>query len=139
MIIFDLQCANVHPFEGWFEDLEDFKSQAEKKYISCPVCGDTTISRMPSVFAIKGAHRPSASPYHGENMGEIIHKISEYIENNFDNVGSNFASEALKIHYGVAEPRNIRGISTKAEEKLLKDEGVQVLKFPVPNRQATES
>lgn len=140
MIVYDLQCANAHPFEGWFEDREDFEFQVKNGRVSCPVCGDKEIVRTPSVFTIKGAHRSTAPPADPvENLGEIMHKISEYIESNFDNVGSDFAAEALKIHYGVTEPRNIRGVSTKAEEKLLKDEGVQVLKFPMPNREATES
>jgi hypothetical protein len=58
--------------------------------------------------------------------------VIEFVEKNFDNVGCQFASEALKIHYGVTEPRNIRGVSTQAEEKLLEQEGVQFIKIPVP-------
>jgi len=47
-------------------------------------------------------------------------------------VGSDFTKEALKMHYGVIEPRNIRGVSTKEEEKTLKEEGVQFIKVPMP-------
>jgi len=35
------------------------------------------------------------------------------------------------MHYGVSEPRNIRGVSTKEEEKLLTKEGIQFFKLPV--------
>ena len=35
------------------------------------------------------------------------------------------------MHYGVTESRNIRGVSTKEEEKLLSKEGVQFFKIPV--------
>ena len=66
-------------------------------------------------------------------------KLFEYIENNFDNVGTNFAAEALKIHYGVSEPRNIRGISSGQEEKMLKEEGIQFFKVPVPVPPETDS
>ena len=51
---------------------------------------------------------------------------------NFDDVGCNFAGEALKIHYGVSEPRNIMGVSTEKEEKTLEKEGIKVFKIPVP-------
>jgi hypothetical protein len=54
-------------------------------------------------------------------------------------VGCDFAKEALKIHYGAAEPRNIRGVSTKEEEKTLTDEGIQFIKIPMPARPDTES
>ena len=45
----------------------------------------------------------------------------------------------MKIHYGAAEPRNIRGVSTQAEEKLLKQEGVEFIKIPVPAPPDSES
>ena len=58
--------------------------------------------------------------------------ISHYVDKTFDNVGADFASEALKIHYGVNEPRNIRGVSTPQEEETLRKEGVNFIKFPIP-------
>ena len=51
---------------------------------------------------------------------------------NFDNVGSNFAREALRIHYRASEPKNIRGTTTAEEDKLLKEEGVPVIRFGSP-------
>ena len=59
-------------------------------------------------------------------------EIIDFVEKNFDDVGCDFAKEALKIHYGVEEPRNIRGISTKEEEKMLKEEGIDFVKIPMP-------
>jgi hypothetical protein len=59
-------------------------------------------------------------------------EIVDYVEKNFDDVGCDFAKEALKIHYGVEEPRNIRGVSTKEEEKMLKKEGIDFVKIPMP-------
>jgi len=35
------------------------------------------------------------------------------------------------MHYGVSEARNIRGVSTKEEEKTLIEEGVQFFKVPM--------
>ena len=72
-------------------------------------------------------------------MAKISEKIVDFVENNFDDVGCEFAKEALKIHYGAADPRNIRGISTKQEEKILKDEGVQFFKIPMPIPPDTDS
>ena len=43
----------------------------------------------------------------------------------------NPSKEALKIHYGASEARNIRGSSTAQEEEMLKKEGVPFAKIPV--------
>lgn len=132
MIAYDLQCANGHAFEGWFEDAQSYDTQKKKGQIACPVCNATSVSRIPSTFAIKSS--PTIKELSGQqkDLIEIGNKIVDYVENNFDDVGCDFAKEALKIHYGTAEPRNIRGVSTKEEEKTLKDEGIQFFKLPLP-------
>ena len=140
MIVYDLQCDNGHRFEGWFEDSQSFDRQKEQGLIACPVCEDTVISKIPSTFAIRGASNPM-SLKHGPNMDlEALGKqIVDYVEKNFDNVGPDFATEALKMHYGVTEPRNIRGSSTPQEEKTLRDEGIQFIKLPVPGKSSDSS
>jgi len=57
--------------------------------------------------------------------------VAEYVDKNYEDVGSSFSKEALKMHYGVQEHRNIRGTTTKEEDKVLDKEGVPVLKVPV--------
>ena len=131
MIVFDLRCSKDHIFEGWFEDNAAFDNQKKKGLISCPVCDDKNIEKIPSAFAIK---KPSAEkkPAMDERRAlmQLGREISRYVEQNFDNVGCDFAKEALKIHYGASEPRNIRGTSTSEEEKQLKDEGIEFFKVP---------
>ncbi len=133
MIVFDLKCANGHMFEGWFEDHGAFDVQRDNGLIVCPVCNDTLISKIPSTFGIKGSQAEIPNKMAKQmNVEEVSRDLIEYVDKNFDNVGSEFAKEALKIHYGVSEPRNIRGVSTEEEEKTLKKEGVQFFKFPKP-------
>jgi len=132
MIAYDLQCANGHSFEGWFEDVKTYEYQEAKGLIACPVCNVTSVVRIPSTFAIKSSQNVKNLSDRQSDLAAIGHKIVEFVEKNFDDVGCNFAKEALKMHFGVAEPRNIRGVSTKEEEKTLKEEGVQFFKFPVP-------
>ena len=132
MIAFDLQCANGHTFEGWFEDNKAYERQRKKDMIACPVCNDTTILKIPSTFSIKGSPSFPDKIRQNPDLRRISHELSASVEKNFDNVGCDFAKEALKIHYGVEEPRNIRGVSTKAEEKTLKDEGIPFFKVPLP-------
>jgi hypothetical protein len=139
MIAFDLQCRNGHVFEGWFADNRAYDCQAAQGLIACPVCEDTHIAKLPSGFAIKGSpHRP-AEPPAAVNLRRIGRRLAEFVEKHFDDVGADFAKEALKMHYGVSEPRNIRGVSTLQEEKILKAEGIEYFKFPSPSSSDTDS
>lgn len=132
MIAFDLQCANGHIFEGWFEDGKTYEHQNKKKMIACPTCNSTSVTKRLSTFAIKGSPTLPDTLTKHPDLQRISQELTEYVEKNFDNVGCDFAKEALKIHYGVEEPRNIRGVSTKEEEKTLKKEGIPFFKVPLP-------
>ena len=141
MIAYDLQCANGHTFEGWFEDRQAYRDQKKKGFITCPVCNDTSVGTIPSTFAIKSTSAPRPQNMSDEDalLAKIGQEAIDYVEKNFDDVGCDFAKEALKIHYGAVEPRNIRGVSTKEEEKTLKDEGIQFFKIPIPVVPETDS
>jgi hypothetical protein len=54
------------------------------------------------------------------------------VNKNFEDVGSDFAKEALRMHYGVSEKKNIKGSATWEEEKTLKDEQIEFFKLPIP-------
>jgi hypothetical protein len=139
MIAYDLQCAAGHAFEGWFEDEKAYQDQQKKDLVACPICNDTHVSRVPSAFAIKSSRSAALSTSQQSDLAKIGNKIVDYVEKNFEDVGVNFAKEALKIHYGVTEPKNIRGVSSEEEEKTLKKEGVQFFKLPVPMPSDTDS
>jgi hypothetical protein len=139
MIAFDLQCVNGHTFEGWFEDRKAYEYQNKKKMIACPTCNSTSVTKLLSTFAIKGSPTLPDTIQKQPDLERISHELSEYVEKNFENVGCDFAKEALKIHYGVEEPRNIRGVSTKEEEKTLKEEGISFFKVPLPSSTDSES
>lgn len=115
------------------------KVRKKKKLISCPVCNDTSVFKVPTTFAIKSSGNDTTPSGKEIALAEITKKVADFVENNFDNVGTEFATEALKIHYGVSEPRNIRGVSTSLEEKTLKEEGVQFFKVPIPAPPETDS
>jgi hypothetical protein len=132
MIAYDLQCTNGHCFEGWFEDVNAYEDQEAKGLIACPVCNVASVTRVPSTFGIKSSQTAKKISVHQSELTELSQKIFDYVEKNFDDVGSGFAKEALKMHYGVSEARNIRGVSTKEEEETLQEEGVQFFKFPLP-------
>lgn len=139
MIAYDLQCANGHVFEGWFKDLPAYEEQKAKGMIACPVCNDTSVERIPSTFAIKTSTPSTTDLTQAVDLEKVSKQIVDYVEKNFDNVGADFTKEALKMHYGVSELRNIRGVSTKQEEETLKEEGIKFFKIPMAPSPDTDS
>ena len=136
MIAFDLQCEDGHTFEGWFEDGRSYEDQKKKNLIACPICNSTNVSKILSPVAIRRGVPANAGtlpvPMEEAQMAELGRKIEDYVHKNFDDVGCDFTKEALKIHYGVNEPRNIRGVSSPEEEKTLEQEGIEYFKLPMP-------
>jgi hypothetical protein len=132
MIVFDLECSRGHTFEGWFDGLESFEEQNAKKLVSCPFCNDSNIRRVLSPVAVKKSYSQKQAVPERIDYQRLAKEVVDYIKNNFEDVGTKFAGEALKIHYGVAEKRNIRGSATSEEESTLKMEGIEFFKIPLP-------
>lgn len=139
MIVFDLECINGHVFEGWFDDRDDLNRQQEQGLLQCPVCDSFSVSPKLSAVAIRksaspvpaGSNREMMSQAQLDAMAEFAEKMTEYVENNYEDVGSSFAKEALEMHYGAKEFKQIRGTTTLEEEKTLEKEGVPTVKIPV--------
>ncbi len=140
MIAFDLACNCGVIFEGWFQSHEDYSNQQCGELIVCPECGGNKVKKILSPIRIQSNFESSedlpsrlnekeVSPEMAEKALQVIQK---YVEKNFEDVGTKFTEESLKIHFGVEEPRNIRGFATEEEETLLKNEGINLLKIPLP-------
>ncbi len=135
MIAFDLRCSKGHTFEGWFKDLDSFTEQNAKGMITCPICKDTQVTRVLSPVSIKSGQNAGKSPEGGEiDYQKLAHGIVKYIHDNYEDVGTEFSKEALKMHYGVTDKRNIRGSATAGEEEVLKEEGIKFFKFPLTRK-----
>ncbi|HEN20754.1 MAG TPA: DUF1178 family protein [Desulfobacteraceae bacterium] len=132
MIVFDLECSNGHIFEGWFDSLESFEEQNADGFVNCPYCSDSSIRKVVSPVAVKKSYPETRKTDLPIDYQRLAREIVDYIQKNSENVGPKFAAEALKMHYGVTEKRNIRGSATSEEEKTLKDEGIEFFKIPVP-------
>jgi len=132
MIAFDLQCSKGHIFEGWFDDMESYEKQNSRKFVSCPHCNDTKIKKVLSpVTSIRSNTNPTEPNAKNIDYQKLAKEMVNYINKEFEDLGTDFAKEALKIHYGVSEERNIRGSATESEEDMLKQEGVQFFKIPL--------
>ncbi len=133
MIAFDLECSMGHSFEGWFHNSESFEEQKGKKLVSCPYCNDTKVKKILSPVVMKTASRKNdGKETRPIDYQRLAKEIVDYINKNFEDVGSDFTKEALKMHYSVTEKRNIKGSATGDEEKVLEDEGIEFFKVPSP-------
>ncbi len=136
MIIYDLKCIVGHQFEGWFGNPDDFKQQAAKQQIACPVCDSIEVEKLPTASRVNTL--PAADRTHEPNQGDLVNReqlksLHKYIEENFDNVGTEFAEEVRRIHYGETGARNINGEATQQEVQELSEEGIYT--FPIPGVQ----
>jgi len=137
MIVFDLECLNGHTFEGWFDHREDLDMQLTEGRILCPVCETSSVTPKLSPVAVRtssssvSARNPQSLQASQEALAEFTEKVADFVEKNYEDVGTSFAKEALKMHYGSSGYKNIRGTTTQEEEKVLEKEGVPVLKVPV--------
>jgi len=132
MIAFDLECYHGHIFEGWFDSLKSFEEQNSKKMVVCPYCHDSNIKRVISPVAVKRSIPENMTSQEPIDYRKLAMEVIDYIKKNSEDVGTKFAAEALKIHYGVAEQKSIRGSATDEEEKVLKEEGIEFFKVPMP-------
>ena len=133
MIAFDLECSHGHIFEGWFHNIESFEDQNKKKLVSCPYCDDTRIKKVLSPVTVRtGNQSGEKNEMKPIDYQRLAMEVVDYINKNFEDVGSEFTKEALKMHYAVTEKRNIKGSATAEEEAVLKEEGIDFFKVPVP-------
>ena len=139
MIVFNLGCENNHRFEGWFASSEDFERQSDGKQVTCPLCGNANVSRLPHaphIGTAGNAKQRKAKPADAQqyaNVGkDMLAKLVEQILEHTEDVGAAFPEEARKIHYQETPERRIRGTASSEEVDALKDEGIEVVALPIP-------
>ncbi|MDP1875442.1 DUF1178 family protein [Phenylobacterium sp.] len=140
MIRYALACDHGHEFEGWFRASDDFDAQQAQGLLSCPVCGAVEVRKQIMAPAVAGTKRntPDLPPQARAVMMEALSKVRRHVEDNFDDVGDAFATEARAIHEGRSEERGIYGQATPAEVKALVEDGVPVAPLPPDPPKKTE-
>ena len=127
MLVLNLSCAFDHGFEGWFGSADDFESQCGRGLVSCPVCANVEIKRMPSAprLNVRTSEPPAAAGLQARVMQAVRQLVSQS-----EDVGARFAEEARRIHHGQVQERAIRGQASAEETRELLDEGIPVIPLP---------
>ena len=158
MKVLDLQCLLGHTFEGWFSSEDDFQQQLSSGFLSCPVCGEVQVAKLPSAprLNLSGASDTPAAPERpprsvgsgaapaatpAEAVAALppqalqaawLHMVRRVMAHTED-VGQRFAEEARRMHYGEVQERGIRGQATAEQTAELLDEGIAVMPLPIPD------
>ena len=129
MILFALRCAADHEFEGWFRDGATFDRQSAGGKISCPQCGDISVTKAPMAPRVARSRSAETAPSPVE-LRKALQELRRHVETNCEYVGERFAEEARRIHYGESDPRGIYGEASADDAKDLADEGIEVSRIP---------
>ena len=139
MKVLNLQCVLGHSFEGWFGSEDDYLSQQARGLLACPLCGHAEVVRLPSAprLNLSGAKAPSsgsAVPLTPERAQAeaVMRQAVRHVLANTEDVGPAFVEEVRRMHHGEIESRNIRGEASPAQAEALRDEGIEVLRLPIP-------
>jgi hypothetical protein len=137
MKIFDLQCGAGHRFEGWFASAEDFTAQRARGLVGCPSCGAEEVDRIPSATRFNaGVPQPVAREEKAQDPLALAQKLYsrmlDQLLTRSEDVGTEFPAEARRIHYREVPERMIRGQASQEEHEALVEEGIPVLRMPIP-------
>lgn len=141
MKVLDLQCAQRHVFEGWFASEDDFLNQCDRGLVTCPVCADARITKMLSaprlnLMASRGSSTPP-STNESDSAADSVEQaawlaLARHVIEQTDDVGTQFAEVARRIHYGEVQSRAIRGQASPAQTAALIEEGIAVAPLLLP-------
>ena len=147
MKVLDLHCRHNHAFEGWFGSEQDFQSQLQRGLLTCPLCGDAQVSKALSAPRINLGARETPAMASPQPDGAASSEVSEPAQVSMptaasvlqwarqaaaqaEDVGSQFADEARRIHRGDAPERAIKGQASADQTLQLLEEGVPGLPLP---------
>mgnify|MGYP001220591248 FL=1 len=133
MIKYLLNCKNCNlEFESWFASSKEFDKLKKLKLLNCQECNSKQIE--------KSLMRPNIanSKFKIENENNVNKKIKKklieyqnFIKQNFEYVGENFAYEARSIHFSKKKnKKNIYGKASINDVKELNDEGIETSSIP---------
>ncbi len=157
MIIFELQCEAGHRFEGWFGDSQDYEQQKQQGLLTCPMCDGHNVSKMPGVvpFIKKSTRQPSSEQQQqietkSKSDSKAINKkrrrrrkqevnvdpvvllktLHHHVRTKFENVGSRFYDEVVKMHRGESPKRGIYGHVTHEQQEKLDEQEIPYATLP---------
>ncbi len=134
MIKYNLKCENNHEFESWFLDSKEFEKLKGKKLLECIYCNSKKIKKsiMAPMISLSESYNKDDKNLEVaiKNEKEKLKKIRQYVEKNFEYVGSNFSKEVREIYYDKKSKKKIYGTTSLKDREELSEEGIELLSIP---------
>ena len=138
MIKYNLKCHNNHEFESWFSDSSEFEKLKKKKLLECIHCSSKIITKsiMAPMISVVKRKNNEIKKLNKLLLSERdkLQKLRNYVEKNFENVGSNFSKKVREIYYDKKNQKAIYGTTTQKERDELNEEGIDLLSIPWINK-----
>ena len=134
MIKYNLKCQNEHEFESWFSNSEEFEKLDNKGLLECIYCNSKKIKKsiMAPMISLSESYNKDDKNLEVaiKNEKEKLKKIRQYVEKNFEYVGSNFSKEVREIYYDKKSKKKIYGTTSLKDREELSEEGIELLSIP---------
>ena len=138
MIKYKLKCHNNHEFESWFSESGEFEKLKKKKLLECIYCSSKIINKSimaPMISMVKNKNNEI------KKLNKLLlsernklQKLRNYVEKNFEYVGTNFSKKVREIYYDKKNQKAIYGTTTQKERDELNEEGIDLLSIPWINK-----
>ena len=136
MIKYKLICKDCEiTFDSWFSSSKEYEKLKKKKFLNCHFCNSLNVEKAlmsPSVNTSKNVLNNINSPSTKYvEIKKTISKYQEFIKENLEYVGENFAYEARSLHYkNKKRTKGIYGTATKKDLIELNEEGIKTEMIP---------
>jgi hypothetical protein len=133
MIRYALRCSNDHRFDSWFGSSGDFERLQRGGMVSCAVCGSSEVEKDLMAPRLGTPSLPDEAPTLSRPASpaeQALRQLRQRIEATSEDVGSEFAAEARRIHDGISARRSIIGEARPADAKALIEDGIPVAPLP---------
>ena len=135
MIKFKLICKDCEiTFDSWFSSSKEYEKLKKNSFLTCYICNSLNVGKAlmsPSISIPKNNSKADQQIQKQKETKKIILKYQEFIKENFDYVGKNFAYEARSIHYkDKKSSKGIYGTATTRDLEELKEENIEVELIP---------
>ena len=134
MIKYSLICKDCDlNFESWFLSSKEYEKLNKKKMLNCYNCNSLNVDKglmAPSINK-KTYVKTEKNFKKYKKIKKIVKEYQNFIKNNFEYVGENFAYEARSIHYkNKKKEKGIYGTASKKDLEELTEEGINTQMIP---------
>jgi len=135
MIKYRLECNNCYKsFDSWFSSSSEFEKLKSKNFLDCHFCNSKDIKKTlmaPNILNLKQKKENKAKNKKTQEIQKKVLEFQNFIRDNFENVGDDFAYKARSLHYNSKKnTKGIYGNATKKQISELQEEGIESQLFP---------